>query len=314
MTGSLIGLVSFYDEPADVLSECIRAMAETGGIDHLVIIDGAYATFPDAKPASPVDQHAAIMVACRRAGIGLTFDVPARAWEGNEVEKRTYLFALGNGVAKPGDWFWVQDADQIVREAPDLKARLAETEHDVAALTLHDTVIARTPVEQRPRGSEPDFLLRCLFRAQPITVRRNHYTYVTGDGRVLWGGQGSKNEMEPALDMPDIIVDHFPDRRPPERQHGKHVYYTTRDSTGVELGDCMLCRTPRQAVKKVPAELRLVRLGGERVAAGTWVEVCPYHVRKQEDRNRRDLKRLGLNADRGEFQNRNGRLPDLEAA
>ena len=64
----------------------------------------------------------------------------------------------------------MQDADQFVRDAPDLKERLAETEHDVAALTLHDKVIERIPEDQRAPGMQEDFLLRCLFRAQPITV------------------------------------------------------------------------------------------------------------------------------------------------
>jgi hypothetical protein len=305
MTPRLLGLVSFYDEPADTLSECIAALA-AHGVDHLVAVDGAYQSYPDAKPASPVDQHAAIMVSCRKAGIGLSFHIPARAWDGNEVEKRTFMFAAALGVAEPGDWFWVQDADQVVITAPDLKQRLAETDHDVAALTLHDTVAARMDRKDWP----PDFLLRCLFRAQPITVRRNHYTYVTADGRVLWGGQDSTHELEPALEMPDVLVEHRPDRRPRERLHAKHVYYTQRDASGAELGDCMRCDEPKaQAVRKVAFNVQPVDIRGKRVVAGTWIECCEKHARRTEYENRHQLERLGLNPDSGEFQNRNGQLP-----
>ena len=313
MPPRLISLVSFYDEQPDVLSDCIKDLAERGGIDHLVITDGAYKTFPDAKGASPVEQHAAIMVAARRHSLPLTFHIPSEPWAEGEKEKRTALFALGLSVANDGDWFWVQDADQFVREAPNLKQRLAETEHDVAALTLHDKVIERIPEDQRAPGMEEDFLLRCLFRAQPITVGPfNHYTYTASDGRVLWGGQGSRDHLVPALDMPDVIVDHCPDRRTLERSQGKHEYYKHRDASGLELGNCMTCLSPRKAVKKIPSELRLARMGRRRLPVGTWVEVCAYHARKQEEVNARFLRSHGLDPLSGAFENRNGRIDDFE--
>ena len=230
-----------------------------------------------------------------------------------EVEKRTFLFSLGLSVAEEGDWFWVQDADQFVREAPNLKDQLAATECDVAALTLHDKVIEGIPEDERAPGVEEDFLLRCLFRVQPITVGPfNHYTYTAADGRVLWGGQGSRDHLVPALDMPGVIVDHCPDRRTLERMHGKKVYYTDRDDRGLELGYCMTCRSQRKAVKKIPSGLRIARMGRRKVPVGTWVEVCAYHARKQAEINDRFLRSHGLDPKSGGFENRNGRIDDFE--
>lgn len=308
----IIALLSFYDEAPDVLSECIAALAVRGDIDHLVAVDGVYRTYPHESPVSPVEQHAAVMVAARRHNIPLTFHVPSVAWGGGEVEKRTALFKIGLSVAERGDWFWVQDADQFVREAPGLKERLAATDHDVATIRLHDRVIERIPFDQRAPGMVEDFQMRALFRAQPITVAVNHYTYVTDDGRVLWGGSAPGQGMVEALDMQDVIVDHCPDRRTAQRQQGKHAYYIDRDARGLELGDCMVCQSPRRARSKVPSDLRIVVLGGRRVPAGTWIEVCGYHGRRQSEANDRFLKSHGMNPKGGVFENRNGRIEELE--
>jgi hypothetical protein len=76
----------------------------------------------------------------------------------------------------------------------------------------------------------------------------------------------------------------------------------------------MKCVNPRRSVRKVPSELRAVKVGGRRVAAGTWVELCGYHARRQEQENERQLRRLGFDPSRGQFENRNGRISDFEQA
>jgi hypothetical protein len=108
----------FYDEPVPELVACIKGLHDAG-VTELVAVDGAYALYPDGQPASDPNQHAAIVLACRRLGMGCTLHVPARVWAGNEVEKRTFLFKLGWTVAEEGDWFWVQDADMVPVEVPD---------------------------------------------------------------------------------------------------------------------------------------------------------------------------------------------------
>jgi hypothetical protein len=44
-------------------------------------------------------------------------------WQGNEVEKRSALFALSDTIACPGDWVWVCDADEVVTDAYGVKDR-----------------------------------------------------------------------------------------------------------------------------------------------------------------------------------------------
>lgn len=320
----VIGLVSFYDEHPAMLRDCLVGLSRAG-VDHVVCLDGAYALFPDAQAASPVEQHAALMLTARETGVGLTLHTPRSHWVENEVEKRGFHFRLANALAEPGDWFWIMDADQVVMSAPGLKQRLADTTLDVAATLLHDTVIERIPVGQRAPGMEEDFLLRNVFRAQPINVVKNHYTFVTQDGRVLWGGQG--DEQEPCLDLGDVVVNHYPDRRERERIHRKHVYYTDRDLKGVELGECMRCDPPAaKAVRKVATGLRLVNRDGRPFAAGSWIECCEKHARRAEYENRWRLIELGFDPDRGHFdratgefvpsgrfENRNGNLAALVA-
>src|SRR5690606_14937809 len=96
---------------------------------------------------------------------------PQRAWEGNEMEKRTFLFAAGLLVSEPGDWFMVMDADQIVVRSPDdLEHQLATCGKDVAEVTFIDVLAANADREDWPAR----FSVPILFRAQPITVERNH--------------------------------------------------------------------------------------------------------------------------------------------
>ena len=190
---------------------------------ELVAVDGAYALYPDGRPASPSNQHAAVVLACQHLGLGLTLHVPRVVWAGNEVEKRTFHFKLALAVAEPGDWFWIMDADEVIARAPaDLRERLERTEHDCADIQALDTVVLRANIPNHP----PYFNVRHLFRAQPISVSTNHITYMTGDGRLLWGYDGGDQPLEDALDLTDdVLIEHRPDRRSQERQLGKLQYY-----------------------------------------------------------------------------------------
>lgn len=128
----LLGLLSFYDEPRELLALCIDGLARAG-VGHVVAVDGRYALYPPSSDVSPAEQRAVIDGACRHHGIGLTMHVPPGPWEGNEPEKRTRMFALALGAASPGDWFFVCDADMAVTEAPpDLLARLDAAEEESA--------------------------------------------------------------------------------------------------------------------------------------------------------------------------------------
>lgn len=309
---NLIALISFYNEHPAVLRDCIVGLARAG-VDHVVCLDGAYALFPDAQAASPAEQHAAILLTAREVGVGLTLEVPRSHWVGNEVEKRDHHFRIANSVATPGrDWLWIMDADQVVRDAPRLKERLAETDRDVAATLLHDRVVEQIPMDARAPGMEEDFMLRNVFRAQPIRVMVNHYTFVTDDGRVLWGGPVEDHHVPaPCLDLVDVIVDHYPDRRDRERLQAKHAYYTRRDAEGVEMGLCERCRHPRAAARKVPVDLAKVTKRNRPLVVGSWAVLCEPHAREQEARNGRWLRARGFDPAKGAFENRNGNRQQL---
>ena len=298
----VLGLLSFYDEPGDLLVACLNGLAKAG-VDHVVALDGAYQMFPNDDPVSHVNQHGTIVLTCRNLGMGCTLSVPNRAWEGNEIEKRTALFALGWTLAEEGDWFWVQDADQIVTDVPaDWKERLAATEHDAATITMHDCVAAENPSDDWPA----DFPIRSLFRAQPIKVQTNHCTYVTDDGRVLWGlvveGDDHGRGEEPALDLTDIKVDHRPQVRSPERLQAKMDYYVQRDAAGVERGECA-CGAP--SVRLVARNWRVLEGTGKAVAE--WHEACDRHAKRWAYESDWEMRKLGI--DPTTQHNRNGQMP-----
>ena len=295
----LIGLLSWFDEPVKDLVACLTAL-QGAGVDHVVAVDGRYGLYPAETDISSANEHAAIVLTCRNLNLGLSLHVPQGAWEGNEVEKRTYLFQAGWHVAEEGDWFWVQDADQVVMRCPeDLKDRLAATRHDTAEVEFLDTVALRANQPDWP----PRFPVRSLFRAQSITLRHNHATYVTDDGRVLWGYENGQH-IEPTLDLTkQVLVEHHPDRRPPERQQGKMVYYAARDNEGVERGDCHGCGV--HARHMVPRRWRWTQLG----PVAEWMEACDACAERQEKVNRRQLIQMGIDPDTMGVENRNGRLP-----
>lgn len=298
----LIGLLSFYDEPPQDLVACIKGLHDAG-VDELVAVDGAYALYPGGTACSHPNQHAAIHLACRELGMGCHLHVPRTVWEGNEVEKRTFLFAAGLLVAEPGDWYWPQDADMVPTVVPaDLKERLAATEHDAADVQILDVVA----LEAKQKDWPPRFDLRGLFRAQPLTVKTNHITYMTDDGRMLRGWDGDDVPLEPALDLTDLVVEHRPHTRPRERQLAKLQYYATRDEAQVERGACSRCG--KQATDLVATGWRWTDIG----PVADWVEACEACAEVFDSEGRERLRELGIDPDSVQVENRNGNAPQAQ--
>ncbi len=295
----LIALTSWFDEPPVSLVTCLQALAEAG-TDHVVALDGRYALYPADHDLSDPNEYAAILLACRELGMGCTIHAPSGPWEGGEVEKRTALFAAGWAIAEPGDWFWVQDADQVVIRVPeDFKDQLEASEHDVGEVEICDVVALQANQENWP----PYFAMRALFRAQPITVGPAHCMYRAADGSLLWGYEGD-GRMSSALDLSaDVLVEHRPQERPPARQHAKLVYYAERDAAGIERGVCELCS--ERSTGLVPARWRMTDLG----PAADWMECCDTHATTVDTVNRIQLQALGINPDSVVVENRNGHVP-----
>ena len=295
------GLLAWFDEPIPSLVACITGLRRAG-VDHLVAVDGRYALYDAEEPVSHPNQHGAIALTCRELGMALTLHAPSEPWAENEVEKRTALFAFGWACAKPGDWFWVQDADMVTTEAPaDLKARLEATEHPTAEVEVLDTVLDRANLPDYPSR----FAMRSLFRAQPITVGPAHCNYTAADGTPLWAGTGMGDDtLASTLDLSGCVrVEHRTDARPHERQAAKAQYYAVRDDAGVEGGTCDDCGEP--AVRHVATGWRKSHLG----PVAKWVEACEPCASRREKIGQRQLRQLGVDPEAVRVENHNGRMP-----
>lgn len=264
----LCALLAWYDESPEYLAATVHSLARID-VDVLVALDGRYATFsPDSPCTSDPEQLHAIKLAAGEAGIEYETYTPAAPWP-SEVEKRNDLFRRGE-LHRP-DWYFVVDGDETVLTDFDAKAALSATKRDAAAVTL--------------RESKGDCALRMFFRAIPgLRVERNHHTYVTPDGRRLWGGHG----MEPALDMREMVVLHSP--RSEQRAAVARSYYRQRDQSGIEMGNCER-GCGHVATVELPTCWHMKEDG---VLSSRWIAVCDDCTPAIKIENQRTLEGFGL--------------------
>ena len=217
----MVALLNWYEEPASWLAECVASAARL--CDHIIAVDGAYAAFPGAlqKPFSGSEQADTIFHTATGAGIGCTIHTPREPWWGGEVQKRDFMFRLGETFATADDWFLRIDADETLTTVPhDAKRRLAESEFDVADVTIweRDTSDYRSP-------------FRCLFRALPgIRIEQAHYLVTVPDGqggRRILNGDGVVHKNEPAEPLQDMELEHRTRNRSAGRQELKREYNNT---------------------------------------------------------------------------------------
>lgn len=239
----LIGILSWYDESPSWLAACVASLARAG-CSHLVAVDGAYRLYPDGRPHSGGDQHEAITRTAYGAGIGCTLHYPDRVWRGNELEKRQFCFKLASQVAEPNvDWYFINDADQIVIKASNLVGRLENTDLNVGETKLlefqdphHSPKLAEV-VQTLSVPREHPIRVRNLFRAVPgLSLIGNHYTYgVDGEVTKLWGSATGGDLLEEALDLCDFVhIEHRTHLRDLARKESQMAYYKIRDELGIE--------------------------------------------------------------------------------
>jgi len=195
-------------------------------VKKLVAVDGAYALFPEARASSGVIAHRELERCCRQYGIELIHHVPRTVWEGNEVQKRDFMFRLAEKHSTDRDWYFVIDDDERVTEVPRSGARLLG---DVAYAILTEADGSSQPI-------------RCFFRAQRgLAVRHNHFTYVCGD-QLLWGGpEDGKNPREAFAVDSGVTMQHLGHKRSDARKDQKVQYYADRDNTRIENLKCAWC-------------------------------------------------------------------------
>lgn len=210
----VIGLMSWYEEPASWLAECVASASKL--CDHIIAVDGPYLHFPGGlrRPASGPEQADTIQRTAHALGMGCTIHVPHTAWLGGEVEKRDFMFKLGMTFAEPDDWFFRVDADEMLSDVPyDTRDRLAQTEHNVAEVMLWE----------RTEWGDSEHPLRCMFRAIPgIRIEQAHFivTAPIGSGRQFLSGPKSLL-AEPLW---DVRLEHRTQMRSDERKRLKRQY------------------------------------------------------------------------------------------
>lgn len=215
----LIGLLSYFDESPELLSECISRLRSVG-IDHLVACDGAYDFYPAADPTSSQECTKAILYSC--AGIGLT-RLDKSGWSGNEVEKRNFMLEVALEVARDGDWLLVSDSDHMWESKGNFKDRLRTTESDVAEVWLADCDLDCDAPNWYPA--------RLLYRAVPgMRYDSAHWRIRFPDGAVsttLFAPQ--QRHTAKTLELGELLrVRHTVYHQPPERRERQAVYYDRR--------------------------------------------------------------------------------------
>lgn len=228
----IVALICWYDEKPSWLAAAVSSSARI--CDHVVCVDGAFANYPRGRRASSSGQQEAALVAAEAAGVGITIHVPAQTWQGDQVEKRAFMFDAGRLTANsPDDWFLIIDGDEVIVDIPDdIFDRLSETTCDVAEVAVvdrYDPSRRVTPPPNSRRGTpEPMRCFRRLYRALPdLTVRGTHYGY-QATGRDLW-------RDVPAVDLTDLRIDHRKGRRVPERQQAREEFYQRRRALKLEV-------------------------------------------------------------------------------
>lgn len=300
MTPRIVGLLSFYDEQPSWLSAAITSHANA--VDHIVAVDGAYGLYPGGKARSSLEEHEAIASTCYAAGLGLTLHTPDTVWYGNEVEKRSFMFSLAETVG--ADWYFVIDADHLLTDLPfDLRDRLAATDLNAAQVRAwerrnYDTEKANKIAAEFAWDRSHEFAVRLLFRALPgLHCEGNHYTYVTGDGRKLWGNTTYEgHDVEDCLDLTDLRVEHRTQVRDLARRQSAKDYYRRRDRSRAEASYiCHVCRNEFPETRTYPTDF------SDKDGQLTFghVEACVECGAKAIEANIARLKYLGMDPDIG---------------
>lgn len=216
----IIGLLNWYQEPASWLAECVASAARI--CDHLIAVDGPYVAFPGAfkQPYSGAEQADIIMRTAAGAGMGCTIHQPRQPWWGNEIEKRDYMFRLGESFTTSDDWYLRIDADEVLTSVPPgTRDRLATSDFNTAEITIWQRENDPKVAARVDTGSEYAEPFRCLFRALPgISIKHAHYIVVTPD--TVLRGRGE----EPAEDLTDVRLEHRTYQRAIARQEQKQQY------------------------------------------------------------------------------------------
>jgi hypothetical protein len=235
----LTALMAFYDEPPHTLERSIRSAAQI--IDHLVVVDGAYASFPGGTGRSPEEQREVIQRTADDCELDLLLWQPADVWAGGEPEKRDRMFRLADITG--ADWYVILDADFVfqypyrsgpgaVREDLDVAAKRG---YEVAKVKLVDYLAADAIGAERKRIEHELLLFYRAAGLAPLHIGPTHYhTTREGSDLHLWGC--ALTPQIEHFDMTDTVhVQHEWWHRAEYRQAQRWGYYVQRDMHGLEI-------------------------------------------------------------------------------
>lgn len=249
----IVGILSWFDESPTWLSATVASLARI--CDHVVAVDGRYLHYDDPRVSSSLAEHDAILQTARGCGIGLTLDIPTRAWA-TELEKRTRSFQLAQLVADAHrDWFIVLDGDEVLTETPSKEGTIAELEKAADAgvrtvtVTLRDIADPHYDAQRTRFGMDlrVEHVIDCrvprLFRfPENLRVVGYHYNYVGedehGEPVELWGcDEAVEHRTQWACFTSDVVIEHRHEQRPLVRKERRSQYYADREECGIEKTD-----------------------------------------------------------------------------
>lgn len=123
----VIGVISLFEEPLEWVEESISRAASI--CDHMIVVDGAFESYPHKSPRSPDEMMEVAVRACGRTPV--TTLVPGVAWP-SQADKITACFALCEAFGTWWeDWLFVFAADEFLHCKPrKLREYLATTQAD----------------------------------------------------------------------------------------------------------------------------------------------------------------------------------------
>lgn len=224
----IIGLLSFFDEPPELLKESISRVRALG-VDSLIACDGPYDLYPAESQVSRFETIESVI----ECSTGMSFLLLSKKkWSGNEVEKRNYMLGLALDVADEGDWLLVFDADHMWEQADQPLQKLLESDQDarVAEVAIADCSLEETS----PYWYEACLLYRAV---SGMNYAGAHWRVVYPDGRVSTTLRTSQEARTvDVLDLSDHFhVRHTVYHQQPERREKQTLYYEGRDAgAGIE--------------------------------------------------------------------------------
>ncbi|MCL4499910.1 MAG: hypothetical protein M1335_06695, partial [Chloroflexi bacterium] len=206
--GKLIACVSVYNDSAS-LPHCLETL---GGVDEIVVIDGAYSDFPHEVPWS-TDGTVELVNELKAADSRIRLIEIQEAWK-DEIEKRSAGFR-----GKEGDWYLNIDADEYINGGQDPEP-LATLKEFLASSPFVGHYIDVDTLSATGAKVRHERYLRIIRHEQGLRYHATHFNIVSDKRMVTFEAL----KLWDALVYPGFRITHTPAKRPAERHNRKQAY------------------------------------------------------------------------------------------